>query len=95
MTGGKPKLKKSFRAAIDAGREEAALFGGEVHYDFAYNKHPKVTLVIGDRSWVIPFASTPKVDHNASWMRQRVRQKAREIASEATPPIAASGMEKL
>lgn len=81
MTGGKPKLRKLYRNVIGAAEDEAASHGGTIDFDLC-GKHPRVHFYLCGQMRVIPFAGTPRVAaHVPTWMRQRIRQKAKEMLS--------------
>jgi len=80
MTGGKPKLRKSYRAALGAAKDEAAKFGATLEYDLA-GAHPSFTITLGEQSRRSLFASTPRTDSQPLYMRQRVRQMVRDMSS--------------
>lgn len=79
MTGGKLKLSKLYRNVISAAEDEAAAHGGTVDFDLC-GRHPRVHFHLAGQMRVIPFAGTPRVAaHVPTWMRQRIRQKAKEM----------------
>lgn len=83
MTGGKHHLKKPYRQVMDAARDEADKFGASVDM-VTMGRHPRIRLSMGDQIRLIPFAGTPRcVDHGPDHMRQRIRQKVREILDAA------------
>lgn len=77
MTGGKPKLKKSYRDLLAGAHEEADPLGIEVGY-ILQGKHPKLVLSYGEHEVLVPFASTPRVDMQREFGRRKVRHVARE-----------------
>jgi hypothetical protein len=79
VTGGKLRFKKSYRDAFDAAAEEATLLGATVELEILGRKHPRVTVRLGSDERTFVFSSTPRTDNSASWARQRVRQKIREM----------------
>lgn len=73
MTGGKPKLRKSYRSALGAAEDEAAKFGAAIEYQLA-GKHPSFTISLNGMTRRSLFASTPRTSSQPLYMRQRVRQ---------------------
>lgn len=79
MTGGKFKLKKSYRRALNAAADEARKHGAMLSYQLA-GRHPTYTVWLGADQRTSPFSSTPRAgEFQVTFVRQRVRQMIKEM----------------